>query len=79
MIIWLQRLLLESGYEPDIIYTSRLKRAIESVWVISQEISATYLPVYKSWRLNERHYGSLTGLSKKETSIKFGADVVQAW
>lgn len=73
------RLLLESGYEPDVIYTSRLKRAIQSAWVISQEISAPYLPVYKSWRLNGRHYGTLTGLNKKETSRTFGLDQVQAW
>jgi 2,3-bisphosphoglycerate-dependent phosphoglycerate mutase len=73
------RLLLESGYDPDVIYTSRLKRAIKSAWVIMQEINAPYLPIYKSWRLNERHYGALQGLCKKETAKTFGADVVQAW
>jgi len=73
------RLLLESGYEPDVIYTSRLNRAIDSTWIISQEISAPYLPVYKSWRLNGRHYGTLTGLCKKETSKRLGVDQVQAW
>eukprot|EP00557_Chaetoceros_sp_GSL56_P007505 CAMPEP_0176496534 /NCGR_PEP_ID=MMETSP0200_2-20121128/11244_1 /TAXON_ID=947934 /ORGANISM="Chaetoceros sp., Strain GSL56" /LENGTH=724 /DNA_ID=CAMNT_0017894491 /DNA_START=1078 /DNA_END=3252 /DNA_ORIENTATION=- len=73
------RLLLESGYEPDVIYTSRLKRAIKSAWVIMQEINAPFLPIYKSWRLNERHYGALQGLCKKETAKTFGADVVQAW
>jgi len=73
------RLLLEAGYTPDIIYTSRLKRAIQSVWMIVQEISAPYLPVYKSWRLNGRHYGKLTGLCKKETSRTFGVDQVQVW
>ncbi len=73
------RLLLESGYEPDVIYTSRLKRAIKSAWVIVQEIYLPFIPMHKSWRLNERHYGSLQGLSKKDTAKKFGADVVQAW
>lgn len=64
------RLLLEQGFEPDIVYTSRLKRAIHSTWVILLEINALYLPVFKSWRLNERNYGSLTGLSKHETAKK---------
>lgn len=73
------RLLLASGYEPDIIYTSRLKRAIKSAWAIVQEISTPFLPVYKSWRLNERHYGSLQGLSKTETAKRLGKEVVQAW
>lgn len=73
------RLLLESGYEPDVIYTSRLKRAIKSAWSIMQEINAPFLPMYKSWRLNERHYGALQGLCKKKTAQMLGADVVQAW
>lgn len=73
------RLLLEQGFEPDVVYTSRLKRAIHSAWVILMEIDAIYLPVFKSWRLNERHYGSLTGLSKQETAKKLGVEVVQAW
>jgi 2,3-bisphosphoglycerate-dependent phosphoglycerate mutase len=72
-------LLLESGYEPDVIYTSRLKRAIKSAWAIVQEINAPFLPMYKSWRLNERHYGALQGLCKKETAQMFGSNVVQAW
>jgi len=73
------RLLLQQGFEPDVVYTSRLKRAIHSSWVILHEINAIYLPVYKSWRLNERNYGSLTGLSKHETAKKVGVDMVQAW
>lgn len=72
-------LLIEAGYEPDIIYTSRLKRAIRSVWTIVQELDSVYLPIFKSWRLNERMYGDVTGLSKKETAKKLGSDVVQAW
>lgn len=75
------RLLYESGYADiiDVVYTSRLKRSIKSAWILVQEISAPFLPMYKSWRLNERHYGSLTGLCKKEAAKTLGADVVQAW
>eukprot|EP00551_Chaetoceros_affinis_P005348 CAMPEP_0203662630 /NCGR_PEP_ID=MMETSP0090-20130426/529_1 /ASSEMBLY_ACC=CAM_ASM_001088 /TAXON_ID=426623 /ORGANISM="Chaetoceros affinis, Strain CCMP159" /LENGTH=786 /DNA_ID=CAMNT_0050525445 /DNA_START=40 /DNA_END=2400 /DNA_ORIENTATION=- len=75
------RLLYESGYADiiDTVYTSRLKRAIKSAWIIVQEISAPFLPVYKSWRLNERHYGRLTGLCKREAAKTLGSDVVQAW
>jgi 2,3-bisphosphoglycerate-dependent phosphoglycerate mutase len=73
--------LYESGYADvvDVVYTSRLKRAIRSAWIIVQEISAPFLPIYKSWRLNERHYGSLTGLGKSDAAESLGADVVQAW
>mmetsp|Transcript_19656 Transcript_19656/g.27272 ORF Transcript_19656/g.27272 Transcript_19656/m.27272 type:complete len:772 (-) Transcript_19656:106-2421(-) len=73
------RLLIEAGYEPDIIYTSRLKRAIRSVYTIVQELDSVYLPIFKSWRLNERMYGDVTGLSKKETAKRLGSNVVQAW
>jgi hypothetical protein len=52
----MNRLILENGYEPDVIYTSRLKRAIHSTWVLQRELACHYLPVYHSWRLNERHY-----------------------
>lgn len=55
------RLLMEGGYEIDVVFTSRLKRAIRSVWILLQEINETYLPVFKSWRMNERMYGALTG------------------
>ena len=73
------RLLLAQGYSPDVVYTSRLKRAVRSAWTVLAEMDSQYLPVYKSWRLNERSYGALTGLSKKETAKQLGADVVQAW
>ena len=72
-------LLLSEGYEPDIIYTSRLKRAVKSTWTILNALSAPYLPVYKSWRLNERNYGALTGLKKMDAAKELGMDVVQAW
>ena len=73
------RLLLAQGYSPDVVFTSRLKRAVRSAWAVLAEMDSQYLPVYKSWRLNERSYGALTGLSKKETAKELGADVVQAW
>ena len=73
------RLLLAGGYEIDVVFTSRLKRAIRSVWIILQEMNQVYLPVFKSWRLNERHYGALTGLSKTETAEKLGHELVQEW
>jgi len=61
------------------IYTSRLKRAVKSTWTILNSISAPYLPVYKSWRLNERNYGALTGLKKIDAAKELGVEVVQAW
>ena len=73
------RLLLEGGYEIDVCFTSRLKRAIRSVWIIFQEMDQVYLPVFKSWRLNERMYGALTGLCKSDTAAQLGAELVQEW
>jgi len=73
------RLLLSYGYEPEVIYTSRLKRAVKSSGIISNIISAPYLPLYKTWRLNERNYGALTGLKKVDATEEFGVEVVQAW
>jgi len=73
------RLLLSEGYEPDIVYTSLLKRAVKSVWAILNTLDSSYLPVYKSWRLNERSYGALTGLRKMDAAKELGYDVVQAW
>ena len=57
------RLLLERGYTIDATYTSRLKRAIRSAWIMYSELGCVYRPVYKSWRLNERMYGALEGTS----------------
>jgi len=73
------RLLVESGYRFDMIYTSRLKRAVRSVWLLLQELDLIYLPVFKSWRLNERHYGALQGLSKVETTKILGSEIVAKW
>lgn len=71
------RLLLERGYSVDTIYTSRLKRAIRSSWIILKELNQVFRPVFKSWRLNERMYGSLEGSSKIESVLKFGEEAVQ--
>jgi 2,3-bisphosphoglycerate-dependent phosphoglycerate mutase len=72
-------LMLAEGYEPDLVYTSRLKRSIRSARIVLQELQSLFLPVQKSWRLNERCYGALTGLSKSDTAETMGASVVQAW
>ena len=73
------RLLMERGLEVDVIYTSRLKRAIRSSWIIMRELNQIYRPVYKSWRLNERMYGALEGLSKPGVAQELGEDIVQAY
>uniref|UniRef100_A0A0G4HZW5 Phosphoglycerate mutase n=1 Tax=Chromera velia CCMP2878 TaxID=1169474 RepID=A0A0G4HZW5_9ALVE len=73
------RLLLANGYDIDVVYTSRLKRAIRSSWILLKELHAVYRPVYKSWRLNERMYGALEGLSKPGTALELGEEIVQSW
>ncbi|MCD7033606.1 2,3-diphosphoglycerate-dependent phosphoglycerate mutase [Metabacillus sp. GX 13764] len=73
-------LILKShGYVFDLGYTSLLKRAIRTLWIILQELDLVWIPISKSWRLNERHYGALQGLDKKETAAKYGEDKVHAW
>ncbi len=72
-------LLKESGYTFDIAYTSVLKRAIRTLWHVQDQMDLMYLPVVHSWRLNERHYGALSGLNKAETAKKFGDDQVLVW
>ena len=73
------RLLREKGYEFDIAYTSVLKRAIRTLWHIQDAMDLMWVPVVHSWRLNERHYGGLTGLSKAETAAQFGDEQVYIW
>jgi 2,3-bisphosphoglycerate-dependent phosphoglycerate mutase len=73
------RLLKECGYGFDIAYTSVLKRAIRTLWLALEEMDLVWLPVEKSWRLNERHYGALQGLDKAETAAKFGEQQVRVW
>ena len=73
------RLLKADGYEFDIAYTSVLKRATRTLWHVLDEMDRTWLPVVKSWRLNERHYGALQGLNKGETAKKYGDAQVLVW
>eukprot|EP01033_Poteriospumella_lacustris_P008410 gene8410-6072_t len=73
------RLLMERGYTVDITYTSTLKRAIRSSWIILNEINQIYRPLIKSWRLNERMYGALEGHSKPGLAKVFGKETVQKW
>jgi len=69
----------EKGFRPQIVYTSYLQRAIKTLWLALEEMDMMWLPVKKSWRLNEKHYGMLQGLNKAETAEKYGADKVQIW
>ncbi len=73
------RLLKAEGYDFDICYTSYLKRAIHTLNHILDEMDRCWLPVVKSWKLNERHYGALQGLNKSETAEKYGEDQVKIW
>jgi 2,3-bisphosphoglycerate-dependent phosphoglycerate mutase len=67
------------GYVFDVAYTSVLKRAIRTLWTVLDELDQMWIPVHRSWRLNERHYGALQGLNKAETAAKFGEDQVKIW
>lgn len=73
------RLLKEGGYDFDICYTSYLKRAIHTLDHVLAALDREWLPVVKSWRLNERHYGALQGLNKAETAQKYGEAQVKIW
>jgi len=73
------RLLREGGYTFDFAYTSVLKRAIRTLWIVMDELDQMYIPVENAWQLNERHYGSLQGLNKAEMAEKFGAEQVLVW
>jgi len=72
-------LLRAAGYVFDEAHTSVLKRAIQTLWISMEELDMMWLPVYRSWRLNERHYGALQGLNKKETAQEFGEEQVHRW
>ncbi|MCH5037293.1 2,3-diphosphoglycerate-dependent phosphoglycerate mutase [Listeria monocytogenes] len=69
----------EAGLEFDVAFTSVLTRAIKTLNYVLEESDQMWVPVHKSWRLNERHYGALQGLNKQETAEKHGADQVQKW
>ncbi len=73
------RLLREGGYDFDLVHTSVLKRAIRTMILALDEMDRLWLPVTKTWRLNERHYGALQGLNKAETTDKYGEQQVQEW
>lgn len=73
------RTLREAGYDFDIAYTSVLKRAIRTLWLMLDELDRMWLPVVRDWRLNERHYGALQGLNKAETAEKYGDEQVHIW
>jgi 2,3-bisphosphoglycerate-dependent phosphoglycerate mutase len=73
------KLLKEGGYIFDVAYTSVLKRAIHTLWIILQEMNLEWIPVTNAWQVNERHYGALQGLNKSEMAEKFGDEQVKIW
>jgi len=73
------KLLREGGYVFDVAYTSVLRRAIQTLWTVLQEMNLEWIPVTNAWQLNERHYGALQGLNKAETAEKFGEAQVKIW
>ncbi len=73
------QVLRAGGYSFDVAYTSVLKRAIRTLWTVLDEMDLMWIPVHRTWRLNERHYGALQGLNKAETAAKFGEDQVKIW
>lgn len=73
------RLLAEGGYRFDVAYTSVLKRAIRTLWIVLEDMDQMWIPVLRSWRLNERHYGALQGLNKAETAERHGEAQVRIW
>ena len=73
------RLLKEGGFAFDVAFVSHLKRAIRTLWIVLDDMDRMWLPVHRSWRLNERHYGALQGLDKAETAAKYGDAQVLAW
>ncbi|HEY7411049.1 MAG TPA: 2,3-diphosphoglycerate-dependent phosphoglycerate mutase [Vicinamibacteria bacterium] len=73
------RLLVEGGFTFDVAFTSLLKRAVRTLWVVLDGMDLMWLPVHGSWRLNERHYGDLQGLDKAETAARYGEEQVKVW
>ena len=73
------RLLKQEGFIFDVAFTSVLRRAIKTLWVVLEETDLMWIPVRHTWRLNERHYGALQGLNKAETAAKFGEAQVKIW
>jgi 2,3-bisphosphoglycerate-dependent phosphoglycerate mutase len=73
------QLLEQEGFAFDVVYTSVLTRAIRTAWIALDEMDLLWLPVYRSWRLNERHYGALQGLNKAETAARHGEEQTKIW
>ena len=73
------KVLTEGGYTFDVAYTSVLKRAIRTLWIVLDDMDLMWIPVYRSWRLNERHYGGLQGLDKAEMAARHGEEQVHIW
>ena len=73
------RLLAAEGFEFDLAFTSVLRRAIRTLWIVLDDLDCMWLPVVGSWRLNERHYGALQGLNKAETAQEYGEEQVRLW
>ena len=73
------RTLREQGFAFDVAFTSVLKRAIKTLWIVLEEMDLMWIPIHNSWRLNERHYGALQGLNKAETAAKHGLEQTQLW
>ena len=73
------KLLKAEGFTFDVAFTSVLKRAIRTLWIVMDEMDLMWIPVIRDWRLNERHYGALQGLNKAETAAKYGEDQVKIW
>lgn len=73
------KMLKEKGFSFDVAFTSVLKRAIRTLWIVLDELDEMWIPVYRSWRLNERHYGALQGLNKAEMAEKHGDEQVHIW
>ena len=73
------KILKEKGYSFDLAYTSYLKRAVRTLWIVLDKMDLMWIPVRNSWRLNERHYGALQGLNKTETAKKYVEDQVLVW
>ena len=73
------KVLKEEGYTFDIAYTSVLKRALKTLWIVMEEMDLEWIPVINAWQLNERHYGALQGLNKAEMAAKFGEAQVKLW
>lgn len=73
------RALAAAGFTPEVAFTSVLRRAIRTLWLVMEEMDRMWIPVHRHWRLNERHYGSLQGLNKAETAAKHGEEQVKIW